>query len=254
MTNHATQSMAFVAATLCCIFLLHETESPRMRYFLWVAIGLFLFNIFFISTSRSSYIAFPVAAVVAVGSIYGYRKLPHILAIVTITTLAFGLASNTLQERVKLALDEQANYQTSSNETSVGVRMIFYKNTLELIRAQPWFGYGTSSFKPTYSAHVASKYQDWRAVSTGDPHNQYLFVWLENGLIGLLLFFAYIYIGVRQGLKNPPYGAVAASFLIAIAASSLFNSHFKTYAEGYMLAFFLGALLTRPISANPPAV
>jgi O-antigen ligase len=250
MTNHATQSMAFVAATLCCIFLLHETESPRIKYLLWAAIGLFLFNIFFISTARSGYIALPVAAIFAVGSIYGYRKLPHILALATIVILAFGLASNTLQERIKLALDEQANYQTSNNETSVGVRMIFYKNTLELIQAQPWFGYGTSSFKPIYSAHTASKYQDWRAVSTGDPHNQYLFIWLENGLFGLVLFFAYIYIGIRQGLKNPPYGAIAASFLIAITASSLFNSHFKTYAEGYMLAFFLGALLTRPANSN----
>lgn len=253
MTNHATQSMAFVAATLCCIFLLHECESPRLKYFIWAAIGLFLFNIFFISTARSSYIALPIAAVFAAGSIHGFRKLPGILALAAVVILAFGLTSNTLRERVKLALDEQANYQTSSAETSVGVRMIFYKNTLELIREKPWLGYGTSSFKPVYSAHAASKYLDWRAVATGDPHNQYMFVWLENGLFGLLLFLAYIYIGIRQGFKNPPYGAIAASFLIAIAASSLFNSHFKTYAEGYMLAFFLGALLTRPISSSASA-
>lgn len=254
MTNHATQSMAFVAATLCCIFLLHDAEKPRMKYFLWAAIGLLLFNIFFISTARSSYIALPVAAIFAVVSIHGYRKLPQIAALAAIVALAFGLTSSTLRERVKLAMDEQANYQTSAGETSVGVRMIFYKNTLELIREKPWLGYGTSSFKPVYSAHAAAKYQDWRAVSTGDPHNQYMFVWLENGVFGLLLFLAYIYIGIRQGLKNPPYGTIAASFLIAIAASSLFNSHFKTYAEGYMLAFFLGALLTRPVNSTPPTV
>lgn len=253
MTNHATQSMAFVAAALCCIFLLHEAENRRMKYLIAAIIGLLIFNIFFISTARSGYLALPIASIFAVGSIYGFRKLPHIAALATILILVFSLTSHTLQERVKLALDEQANYQTSNNETSIGVRMIFYRNTLELIRAQPWLGYGTSSFKPAYSALAASKYQDWRAVSTGDPHNQYLFIWLENGLFGLLLFFAYIYIGIRQGLKNPPYGAIAASFLIAIAASSLFNSHFKTYAEGYMLAFFLGALLTRPISSNSPA-
>ncbi|MBS4050361.1 MAG: O-antigen ligase family protein [Methylomonas sp.] len=251
MTNHATQSMAFVAATLCCIFLLHDANNPRMKYLISAAIGLFAFNIFFISTARSGYFALPVAAIFAVGSIYGYRKLPRILALVTIVILAFGLTSNTLQERVKQAFDEQANYQSSSSETSVGVRMVFYKNTIELIRERPWFGYGTSSFKPVYSALAASKYQDWRAVSTGDPHNQYLFVWVENGLFGLLLLLAYIYTGVRQGLKNPPYGAIAASFLIAITASSLFNSHFKTYAEGYMLAFFLGALLTRPEGSEP---
>ncbi|MDD2662032.1 MAG: O-antigen ligase family protein [Methylococcales bacterium] len=250
MTNHATQSMAFVAALLCCIFLIPEFKDTPYRYYIWAAIGLFLFNIFFISSARSGYLAVPFAATFAVGSIYGFRKLPHIAALVAVASLVFGLTSNTLQDRMKLAIDEQTNYQTSSAETSVGIRVIFYKNTWELIKERPWFGYGTSSFKSVYSPLAATKSQDWRGGGTADPHNQYLFVWLENGLFGLILFFAYIYIGIRQGLNNKPYGAIAASFLVAIAASSLFNSHFKTFAEGHLLAFFLGALLCRPITEN----
>ena len=244
MTNHSTQSMAFVAALLCCIFLLHESQNRSQKYFIGAAIALFLFNIFFISTSRSGYLAVPVAATFAIASIYGFRKLPHVAALAVLALFVFGLTSNTLQERIKLALDEQASYQTSSNETSVGIRVIFYQNTLELIKAKPWFGYGTSSFKSVYTTYAANKNQDWRGGSTSDPHNQYLFIWLENGLFGLLIFFAYIYSGIRQGLDNKPYGAIGASFLVAITASSLFNSHFKTFAEGYLLAFFLGALLS----------
>lgn len=250
MTNHATQSMAFVAAFLSCIFLIPEFKDTPYRYYIWAAIGLFLFNIFFISSARSGYLAVPFAAIFAVGSIYGFRKLPHIAALVAIALLVFGLTSNTLQDRIKLAIDEQTNYQTSSAETSVGIRVIFYKNTWELIKERPWFGYGTSSFKSVYSALAATKSQDWRGGGTSDPHNQYLFIWLENGLFGLVLFFAYIYVGIRQGLNNKPYGAIAASFLVAIAASSLFNSHFKTFAEGHLLAFFLGALLCRPSTEN----
>lgn len=246
MTNHATQSMAFVTALLCCIFLLHETQNNRQKLYLWVSIVLFLINIFFISTARSGYLAVPVAATFAIASIYGFRKLPHITAAVAIAVLAFGLTSNTLQERIKLALDEQANYQTSNKETSIGIRVVFYKNTLELIKTNPWFGYGTSSFKSVYGAYAASKQSDWQSTATTDPHNQYLFVWLENGLVGLLLFLVYIYVGIRQGLNNKPYGSIAASFLVAIATTSLFNSHFKTFAEGGLLAFFLGALLTKP--------
>lgn len=250
MTNHATQSMAFVAALLCCIFLLHEPLAKRQKYAVWAGIGLFLFNIFFVSAARSGYFALPIAAVFAVGTLYGYRKLPHAIGMAAVVLLLVGLTSTELQQRVKLALEEQANYETSTDYSSTGVRRVFYKNTLELIKERPWFGYGTSSFKTTYSAHAAAKAQDWHGISTGDPHNQYLFVWLENGLFGLLLFFAYIYVALRQGLNNKPYGPIAASFLVAICASSLFNSHFKTYAEGYLLAFFLGALLSQP---NPDA-
>lgn len=250
MTNHATQSTAFVAALLCAIFLVQEPLAPRQKYAIWAGIALFLFNIFFISTGRSGYLAVPIAAVFAFGSIYGYRKLPRIIGIAAILLVAFGLSSSTLQERFRLAWDEQASYQSSKELTSVGIRVVFYQNTLELIEKAPWLGYGTSSFKPTYSNYASAKSQGWQGISTSDPHNQYLFVWLENGLVGLLLFFAYIYVALRQGMHNPPYGPIAASFLVAICASSLFNSHFKTFAEGNLLAFFLGALLSRATDAK----
>jgi O-antigen ligase len=250
MTNYSTQSLAFIAALLCCLFLVNQPLNAKYKRYLWAACALFLLNIFFVSPARSGYLALPPAAVFACITLYGYKKLPRILGILFSILLVAALSSSNLQQRIKLGLEEQNNYQSSDNLTSIGVRMVFYKNTMELIKENPLFGYGTSSFETTYSAHAATKSQDWHGTSTGDPHNQYLFIWLENGLIGLLLFFAYIYTAIRQGLSNKPYGPIASSFLVAICASSLFNSHFKTFPEGYLLAFFLGALLARPLS-NP---
>ena len=157
--------------------------------------------------------------------------------------------AKSLQQRIKLGWDEKTNYQTSENVTSIGIRVIFAQNTWELIQQKPLLGYGTSSFKSVYSPHAAAKYQDWRGDPTTDPHNQYLFVWLENGLFGLLIFLTYIYTAIRQGGTQRPYGAIAASVLVAIAAASLFNSNFKTFPEGHLLAFFVGCLLAqKPVS------
>lgn len=246
MTNYSSQSLAFIAATVCCIFLLKQQQlSARKKWLLGAAIALFTFNIFFVSAARSGYVAFPFAVVFAAGCIYGYKKLPQILVIIGSVMLIALLASPTLQQRIEKALTEKANYQTSEELTSIGVRVIFAKNTIELIKERPMFGYGTSSFKSTYSPYVANKYSDWRGESASDPHNQYLFVWLENGLVGLLLFCAYIYVAIRQGLNYQPYGAIAASVLVAVCASSLFNSHFKTFPEGHLLAFFVGILLAQ---------
>jgi O-antigen ligase len=252
MTNHSTQSMAFVAAFLCCMFLANGELRSKYKHYIWAAGILFLFNIFFISPARSGYLALPPAAFFAGVYIYGYKKLPHIAAILVGIVLVAALSSETLQQRIKLGLEEQANYQSSRNETSIGIRMVFYHNVLEIIKEKPIFGYGTSCFRAAYSAHVSSKEHDWRKGITPDPHNQYMFVWVENGLIGLLIFFGYIYIAIREGLRNKLYGGIAASFLVAICASSLFNSHFKTFAEGYLLAFFLGALLAHS-PGNQPA-
>ena len=246
MTNYATQSTAFIAALLCAVFLV-KSEKNWQQVALWLFSVLFLVNIFIISPARSAYLAVPPAILMIAIYLYGYKKLPHILATVVIALLVVSLSSQKLQDRIKLGFAEQASYQTSEKLTSVGTRLIFYSNTLELIKEKPVFGYGTSSFGNTYEAHVAEKYQDWRAGKTTDPHNQYLFIWLENGIPGLILFFIYIVTAIRFGLRRQlPYGAIAASLLLAITASSLFNSHFKTFAEGNLLAFFIGALLAIP--------
>ncbi|MCK4492922.1 MAG: O-antigen ligase family protein, partial [Methylococcales bacterium] len=91
---------------------------------------------------------------------------------------------------------------------------------------------------------VAQKYTGWRALSTTDPHNIYLYITLENGLIGLVLFLSYLFVAFRQGLRQGIYGKIAISFLMAITVSCLFNSYFKTFPEGHLLAFFMGILLS----------
>ncbi|MDP1971269.1 MAG: O-antigen ligase family protein [Methylobacter sp.] len=245
MTNYASQSMAFIAAIICCIFLLKQQLSVKKKYLLYGVIALFILNIFFVSPARSGYMAFPFAVVFAASCVYGNKKLLPIIAVTGSVMLVAILCSSTLQQRTQMGLTEKAAYQTSGELTSIGVRVIFAKNTLSLIKEHPVLGYGTSSFKSTYGPYAAAQYSDWRGSSTSDPHNQYLFVWLENGLIGLLLFLAYIYTAIRQGLNNRPYGAIAASFLVAVCASSLFNSHFKTFPEGNLLAFFAGILLAQ---------
>lgn len=243
MTTYSAHSMAFIAAIVCCIFLLKQPLSRDKKWILGGAIILFTINVFFVSSARSGYIALPVAVIFSVCCLYGFKKLPHILGVVSILLIIVTLTSTTLQQRIMTGLTEKASVQTSEKITSIGIRVIFTENTLELIKEQPLFGYGTSSFEKVYSNYVAKKYTDWRNDSTSDPHNQYLFVWLENGLIGLVLFLAYIVVAIRQGLQHPPFGTMAASFLVAVCATSLFNSHFKTFAEGNLLAFFVGILL-----------
>ena len=243
MTNYATQSTAFIAALLSCIFLLHQTSSPLKKYFLGLAICLFIFNIFFISGARTGYLALPVAVIFAMGSLYSYKKFPLIIAVASILLIGLVISSSTLQQRIDEGIKEFNSYDTSPHISSIGVRVIFAKNTLELIKQKPLLGYGTSSFKSVYGQYVATHYQGWRALTTTDPHNIYLYVCLENGIIGLILFLSYIFIALRQGLQQAFYGKMAASFLIAITVASLFNAYFKTFPEGHLLAFFIGILL-----------
>ena len=244
MTNYATQSTAFIAALLASFFLFQQTTSRTKQSLLAISIGLFILNIFFISGARTAYFALPIAIVFATGCLYSFRKLPLIIAMVAGVLFALMTTSNTLQQRVNEGISELKAYDTSPNISSIGVRVIFVQNTLELIKKQPLLGYGTASFKSVYKKHVAQKYTGWRALSTTDPHNIYLYITLENGLIGLVLFLSYLFVAFRQGLRQGIYGKIAISFLMAITVSCLFNSYFKTFPEGHLLAFFMGILLS----------
>lgn len=243
MSNYASQSMAFIAATIASIFRLMQTESKIQKYGLIFAIILFVFNVYFICGGRSGYVALPVVVVFAIGAIYGYKKLPIIIAAVGILLAAIVFSSNALQKRVQEGINEIASYQSSPHLTSIGIRVIFAKHSLELIKEKPVFGHGTGVFRVAYANNIANRYQNWRATVTSDPHSIYLYILVENGLMGLLIFLTYIFLAMRQGMQLSVYGTMGASFLLAITVTSLFNSHFKTFPEGHLLAYFSGILL-----------
>jgi O-antigen ligase len=247
--NHTTQSLAFLAAVVYCIYLM-RLATFQQRLVLAILIVLFSLNILFVSSSRSGYLALIVGGGFAALEVYGKRWLPQLLILVLVVVAAALFGSKILQFQLKHGYTEVTNYQHNKEFTPMGARVLFWDNTLELIKKRPVFGYGTGSFLNEYSQHVAPKYNDWRATPTGDPHNQYLYILLENGVPGLLVFLAFIVVTIYQGLKTQPYGVIGASVLVAWTATSLFNSHFKTFPEGHMLCLFLGVLLARRCQAS----
>src|SRR5262249_6299661 len=77
------------------------------------------------------------------------------------------------------------------------------------------------------------------------PHNQFLKILGEQGLIGLAAFLFFIYRALT--CRSPsPYREIAAAVLIAWCMTSLANSHFSTFVEGRFIFFWLGAMLATP--------
>lgn len=244
MTNHTSQSMAFVAASLCCLYLWNE-KGIANKAWLVVVFLLFVSNILFISASRSGYLALPIAVIFVIINLNNRKNLLSLLLVVLAGLSVAYISSSIFKNSIEKGLEESSSYKTSENFTSIGARMIFLENTVELIEQKPLVGYGTSSFKPVYAAYAAKKYSDWRGEAVSDPHNQYLFVWFENGLIGLALFISYILSVFKQSLSEGKFGVIAAGFMLAVCITSFFNSHFKTFPEGFLLAFFMGILLAK---------
>lgn len=248
LRNHSSQSMAFATAAFLALMLaLDQTLAPKWRWAAAGAAALFALNMAFVTPGRSGYLALAVMLAVLVGGLVRGRR--QLALVATLGALFAGalLLSPLARDRLDSAVREWRTVATAGIKTPMGIRANLYENTLEVIRERPWFGVGSGGFERAYGVHVQAKYTDWRTLSSGDPHNQYLFFLAEQGLLGLLAFLAFIGLALADRGAGGRWRVVAIGMLLAWSATSMLSSHFQTFAEGHLLAFFLAAMLARPI-------
>ena len=248
LRNHSTQSMALATGAFLSLWAASRPHlSKRMR---WAAFGtgaLIALNMAFVTPGRSGYLALGVMLLVmAATNLRGWRNAALLATLAALFAGALAIAPLS-RGRIDLALQEWTSARTADVPTSMGIRVNLYDNTLELVRERPWFGVGSGGFAKAYTAHVKDKYTDWRVLSSGDPHNQYLFFLAEQGIFGLLAFLSFIVLALADRGDGGRTRVIAVGMLLAWCATSLLSSHFQTFAEGHLLAFFLAAMLARPV-------
>jgi O-antigen ligase len=242
--SYATQSMAFALATFVALWLATQQKNTGWRAGFFVLALAFVANIALVTPGRSGYVVFLVLVVWCFAMWRGFKGvLLGGLAALVFGVLAFNL-STSVHTRVSTGIAEAQNFSTVSEETSLGRRMLMVQTTLGMIRERPLLGVGTGGFKQSFSAIAAEKYTGWRAIPFDDPHNQYLFIATENGLIGLLAFLFMMCMILKYCLRSGSiYGKMAAGCLLAWCATSLFSGHFRTFPEGHLIAFIVGILM-----------
>ena len=79
------------------------------------------------------------------------------------------------------------------------IRYVFVKESLDRIIKKPILGYGTGSFGTIFNNEVKSGHV-FDTHTT--PHNQYLYVWFELGILGLLLLLSIFFHQIRELFKK----------------------------------------------------
>ncbi|TAL54097.1 O-antigen ligase family protein [Pandoraea sp.] len=255
--NHATQGLLFSVAAFAAAILLRAelragVASRRgVQAALLASVFLLVVNTVFVTSGRSGYLALMVLFAVYLltlpglgGRMLAPRRLVLVAVGVAVATAALFM-SPIARERIDQGFHEADTYQDASHLTSIGIRIVFLKHTLAIIRANPWFGVGTGGFRVAYQQQVAGK-QGWEAVGTNDPHNQFLKIAAEQGLLGLAAFLTFLASAFRQRVDST-FRTLGLGVLCAWCASSLFSSHFSTFSEGRFIFIWLGVTLALPL-------
>jgi O-antigen ligase len=220
------------------LLLLKTFAEKRPQRWLWIAILVLTFiNIFFINDGRTGYFIFACLT-----AIFFLQKtnwswkgwLMAIASVIFLLGLAAG-ASHTFQSRLNEVSSDVKSYQNKNEDTSFGARMAFVKNTIPIIKQHIIFGGGTGSFQPEY-ANLKPR----PASFTRNPHNEYLHVMAQFGIIGLLLLLFIFYSQLRLSRYLPnQLGWIAQAVIITVMIGSLVNSLLLDSAEGHFYVYFI---------------
>ncbi|NNC98791.1 MAG: hypothetical protein HKN85_01280, partial [Gammaproteobacteria bacterium] len=79
------------------------------------------------------------------------------------------------------------------------------------------FGYGGGSYETVFQ--YFREYSQFRQVSFNQSHNDYLHLWLEQGLLGLLLWLAALVLAIRHAVIT--IRATGSTLIKAVSAAAL---------------------------------
>lgn len=252
--NYLTQNTFMAMAVFVALLRMREA-ADIMKRFLWGAFALLgISNVLFMMAGRTGYVIMLVLV-----SWFAWTTLTRYsgkgkpkgwrLAIAIILMMAAAISgaysfSSRLHNRIDLAVSELSAWQPGvRSDTSVGDRMEFYYNALQISRQHPIAGVGTGGFYSAYEKQVEGK----NLWVVGNPHNEYLLITVQTGLIGLFFLLYLFYTQWRYAplLDSAFKQDAARGLVLATMADSLFNSPLLDHAPGLLFA-----LMTATFFAN----
>jgi O-antigen ligase len=160
-------------------------------------------------------------------------------AIAVLVTVAFTARGSRIGE---VANEVQA-YRQSDATTSAGLRLEWYRKSVDLIRARPLTGYGVGGLGAEF-AQLTKGETGAEGAMTLNPHNEYLLMAVQLGLPGIVLLVNLIVQVARYGVRLEPRSRhLLLAWLATFAIGSLANSLLLDFTEGHLFALLSGILL-----------
>lgn len=244
--DHIFTNLMMAFASFMVGHYLFETSNAWVRFGLFCLILGFIYHIFWMSHGRSGQIIF-LSLWVLFFLQRGYLKelIYSVLALGFL--LVFALDYSTFfYNRVLEGLTDFFKFQAGNVNTSIGERLQFMTHTWELCQQHLWFGFGTGSYTSVYGAHAVAN----ELIETRNPHNEYLNILFQVGIMGLLAWL-YLFWTIIRNSRNlsVPERFFAEGMCLAMLIGCLANSWLMDFTSGYffviLIAVFFGSFKTK---------
>jgi O-antigen ligase len=241
---HITQNffMAYGAIILSTWAIFEENRARRIVFGMLALLS--AINVLFVVQGRTGYIVIAIYILYLFAKKFGRKGiLIGAAAAFLLGSLAYTV-SDSFKDRVHLAASEFLNWhpgKAAKGDNSIGERMEFYSNTLEIVKKHPFLGVGTGGFENAYAREVAGT----KMLPTHNPHNEFLLIASQLGMAGLALMLLLFLAQWLEARKLPVIeNHLAQALVLAMITGCLFNSFLLDHAEGLFFAFMTGVLFS----------
>lgn len=223
--------------------ILFNKELKRLMLGLYSFLSVAMIFNMFITQGRAGQIAFFALMAILILQYFTGQRIKALIAILIFIPAVFITAyqiSPNFEQRVNLAIDEIVNYdvRTVSRDqvvnSSVGVRLLFSFNSWEIIKENALLGVGTGDFPNEYKK--ISLRDSPGAPYANNPHNMYVLVLVQLGIVGLLSMLSILYYQIKLSF------AQSNKFFRDVGFALPFLFLVIMWSDSYLLGHFTGLL------------
>lgn len=218
-------------------------KMPQFRLMSWRWMALLVMavltaiNMVWVLQGRTGYILLVVILLW-----YGYRYLGWrgLIGMCVLSAVGLGAAyftSSAFKQRIDMTIAQAKNpaYEEPDGRIS-NPRTLMWETALSASMENPWFGYGVRGYPALIQTYPSLL--DANAKTYTDPHNQFIFILVELGWVGLVFFMFGLARLIRSAWQHPQRDLMWLS-LIIFGVAGLTNVHFNM---AYPYQFFVGML------------
>lgn len=248
--QHLTHNILMAFGVFLFAWLAVNAATRRARLGWGILTMLALVNVTLMVQGATGYLVLIGLSLLLGFRCVGWRGLAW--AGVGMAVLAFTLmaTTNPFEQRVNKVIHEFREWRPDTPaDTSTGWRLEFYRNTLSIIAAHPLLGVGTGGFAQAY----AEKVQGTGAVPTQNPHNEFLLMWAQLGIAGVVLLVWLFWRQWRLAARLPTRleRELARGLIVTMVIGCMLNSLLLDHTEGLFYAWLTGVLYGGLKSRDP---
>jgi len=245
---------------LICVFALGHLSLDawqrgrrRRSLVLGVLALLFLANIGYVASARSTLVAAVALLLLFVCQRFGWRQATGMVTLAAVIAGLTWMSSSYLRSRVLDVVHEVRDYRTRGQATSSGYRLEFWTRSIAIVSQAPILGHGTGSQREQFR-RTATATEGMGALTTDNPHNQTLFVAIQFGGVGTVLLYAMWLAHMLLFRGDGLTAWIGMALIVQSIIAGLFNSSLVEFTHGWMYIFGVGVLGGMMLRANASGV